>query len=59
MKNLAILLICATLTGCSPVYYVPNTQNVPVIKEKGQTNYLLASIPLKVLKDSNCKALMD
>lgn len=38
MKNLAILLICATLTGCSPVYYVPNTQNVPVIKEKGQTN---------------------
>lgn len=38
MKNLVILLIIGTLTGCSPVYYVPNTQNVPVIKEKGQTN---------------------
>jgi hypothetical protein len=31
-------LICATLTGCGAVYYVPNTQNVPVMKEKGQTN---------------------
>lgn len=39
MKNLATLLILATLIGCSPVYYVPNTQNVPVIKEKGQTNF--------------------
>lgn len=38
MKNIIILSICATLTGCGPVYYVPNTQNVPVIKEKGQTN---------------------
>lgn len=42
MKNIVILLICATLTGCVPVYYVPNTQNVPVIKEKGQTNLSLA-----------------
>lgn len=38
MKNLILLLIIGTITGCSPVYYVPNTQNVPVIKEKGQTN---------------------
>lgn len=38
MKNLFLLLICATLTGCGAVYYVPNTQNVPVMKEKGQTN---------------------
>lgn len=38
MKNVTLLLIFATLTGCSPIYYVPNTQNVPVIKEKGQTN---------------------
>lgn len=38
MKNIIILLICVTFAGCSAVYYVPNTQNVPVIKEKGQTN---------------------
>ncbi|SHG11580.1 hypothetical protein SAMN05443549_10299 [Flavobacterium fluvii] len=41
MKNIIILSICATLIGCAPVYYVPNTQNVPVIKEKGQTNLTL------------------
>lgn len=38
MKNLILLLICATVIGCGPVYYVPNTQNVPVMKNKGQTN---------------------
>lgn len=38
MKNLIILLIGLAFVGCGPVYYVPNTQNVPVIKEKGQTN---------------------
>jgi hypothetical protein len=38
MKNLAILLICVAFTGCGAVYYVPNTQNVPVMKEKGQIN---------------------
>jgi hypothetical protein len=41
MKNVAILLICVTFAGCGPVYYVPNTQNVPVMKEKGQTNLSL------------------
>lgn len=38
MKNKLLLLICAIVTGCAPVYYVPNTQNVPVMKEKRQTN---------------------
>ena len=38
MKNIIILLICAIVSGCGPVYYVPNTQNVPVMKNKGQTN---------------------
>lgn len=38
MKNIIILFICFTLTSCGAVYYVPNTQNVPVMKEKGQTN---------------------
>ncbi len=38
MKNIITLLICVAFAGCGPVYYVPNTQNVPVMKEKGQTN---------------------
>lgn len=38
MKNIILLLICTTLTGCGAIYYAPNTQNVPVMKEKGQTN---------------------
>ena len=41
MKNIITLLVCVALTGCSPVYYVPNTQNVPVIKEKSQTNLFI------------------
>jgi predicted small lipoprotein YifL len=42
MKNLFLLLIFITFSGCGPVYYVPNTQNVPVMKDKGQTNLSLA-----------------
>lgn len=38
MKIITLFLICATFSECSPVYYVPNTQNVPAITEKGQTN---------------------
>nr|WP_315203010.1 hypothetical protein [uncultured Flavobacterium sp.] len=41
MKIITLFLICATFTRCSPVYYVPNTQNVPVMKNKGQTNIQL------------------
>lgn len=34
-----ILLFIAILTlGCSPEYYVPNSQNIPIMKAKGQTN---------------------
>lgn len=38
MKNTTILLVCLSLSGCYPIYYAPNTQNIPVMKEKGQTN---------------------
>lgn len=38
MKKIIPLLIGMAFTGCGPVYYVPNTQNVPVMKEKEQTN---------------------
>lgn len=37
----SILLIAAT--GCSPKYYVPNTQNVPAIGAKGEVNFTLAA----------------
>lgn len=39
MKTLIILLSSAFIfAACSPKYYVPNTQNVPLISEKGETN---------------------
>jgi hypothetical protein len=30
------------LISCSPKYYVPNTQNVPLIHAQGQTNLSVA-----------------
>lgn len=44
MRNL-IVLLSLTLFGlmsCSPKYYSPNTQNVPLISEKGETNLTLS-----------------
>lgn len=38
MKNIITLLIFVLASSCGPVYYVPNTQNVPVMKNEGQTN---------------------
>lgn len=38
MKIITILLVCLSVSGCFPLYYAPNTQNIPVMKEKGQTN---------------------
>jgi hypothetical protein len=32
----------AALMGCSPKYYTANTQNVPLISEKGETNLTLS-----------------
>ena len=36
--KLWLLLVCAVvvISGCSPIYYAPNTLNVPMIREKGQ-----------------------
>ena len=36
-----LFLITILFYGCSPIYYVPNTQNVPIMKAKGQTNLFL------------------
>lgn len=35
----AVVLVCA---ACSPIYYVPNTLNVPMVHAKGQANVTLA-----------------
>lgn len=35
-------LLFLGLSACSPKYYVPNTQNVPLISEKGETNINLS-----------------
>ncbi|WP_234570589.1 hypothetical protein [Rhodohalobacter sp. 614A] len=40
--QLLFLLIGSVLIGCNPKYYVPNTQNVPVITSKGQTDLTAA-----------------
>ena len=45
MKNLKIIIIIlavTVITSCSPKYYVPNTQNVPLISERGETNLTLS-----------------
>jgi hypothetical protein len=36
--KLLLSLLCAVLlmSGCSPIYYAPNTLNVPMIREKGE-----------------------
>lgn len=33
-----LALACALLSGCNPNYYIPNTQNAPLISAKGETN---------------------
>lgn len=43
MKTLILpFLLLLGLSACSPKYYIPNTQNVPLISEKGETNLTLA-----------------
>ena len=45
MKNfekLIILVVGLGLASCNPKFYTPNTQNVPLISEKGETNLTLS-----------------
>lgn len=42
LYNLAGLAILFLVTACNPKYYIPNTQNVPLLKEKGQVNLTAA-----------------
>ena len=38
----AIIAICFLSMGCNPKYYTPNTQNVPLLSEKGETNLTIS-----------------
>ncbi|MES2239887.1 MAG: hypothetical protein V4497_06450 [Bacteroidota bacterium] len=38
MKKITLIIITILITGCGPSYYVPNSQNIPIMKAKGQTN---------------------
>jgi hypothetical protein len=44
MKRKAVLIafISVLMVSCSPTYYIPNTQNVPLIESKGQINLSIA-----------------
>ena len=43
MKNYGkFIFLIAGLTSCSPKFYTPNTQNVPLISEKGEVDLTLA-----------------
>ena len=46
MKNTHIIIsffLLILITGCNPKFYSPNTQNVPLISEKGETNLTLSA----------------
>ncbi|HZH88953.1 MAG TPA: hypothetical protein VFD78_07205 [Chitinophagaceae bacterium] len=48
MKDLGkalFLIIGLGLASCSPVYYKPNTHNVPLISQKGETNLTVSGNP--------------
>lgn len=42
LNKTLIVAIGVGLVACSPLYYTPNTQNVPLISEKGETNLRLS-----------------
>jgi hypothetical protein len=44
MKKITLLAVlgCILMTGCNPIFYTPNTQNVPLISQKGETNITLS-----------------
>ncbi len=43
MRNSLILCVVALIAiGCNPKYYSPNTQNVPLLSEKGEVNLSLS-----------------
>lgn len=47
-KKLIFFVVGFGFISCSPKYYSPNTQNVPLISEKGETNLTLSGNPNQV-----------
>lgn len=41
-KKLIFLAVGFGFTSCSPIFYAPNTQNVPLISEKGETDLTIS-----------------
>ena len=41
-KYISIAVLVISVASCSPKYYIPNTQNVPLISERGETNLVLS-----------------
>ncbi|MDD4149224.1 MAG: hypothetical protein PHE33_04285 [Bacteroidales bacterium] len=41
-KTLILLVMAVAFVSCNPKFYTPNTQNVPLITEKGETNLTLS-----------------
>jgi len=41
-KHILFLAVAAFAIGCSPKYYSPNTQNVPLLSQKGEVNLSVA-----------------
>jgi len=39
MKKLSIVLLIGLLSSCSPIYYAPNSHNVPMFTEQGQGDF--------------------
>lgn len=60
MKNLIIFIALISIIGigCSPVYYIPNTQNVPLLTQKGDVN-LSGSIELDGATVQSAVAVSD
>ncbi len=42
INKLILFGVAIAFSSCSPKYYTPNTQNVPLISEKGETNLTLS-----------------
>ena len=42
LRTFMYLVVAAGFVSCNPKLYTPNTQNVPLISEKGQTNLTLS-----------------
>ncbi len=47
--NLPLLLIMAlVVASCSPTYYIPHPQNVPLISQKGESSFTLALVASQI-----------